>query len=113
MKIFSAHIEDLRSLYITNLKKALDMEEKITKALPEMIENSTDPELTDAFRMHLEETQGHVATIESLASQLSWRSRNRNLQGDQRPHHRSGRYDQGRNRQFDSGYRPDWRCPTG
>ncbi len=66
MKIFSAHIEDLRSLYITNLKKALDMEEKITKALPEMIENSTDPELTDAFRMHLEETQGHVATIESL-----------------------------------------------
>jgi ferritin-like metal-binding protein YciE len=66
MKLFSAHIEDLRTLYISNLKKALDMEQKITKALPDMIENSTDPELADAFRMHLDETQGHVSTVESL-----------------------------------------------
>ena len=29
MKLFSAHIEDLRMLYITNLKKALDMEQRI------------------------------------------------------------------------------------
>ncbi len=34
MKLFSAHIEDLRTLYINDLKKALDMEQKITKALP-------------------------------------------------------------------------------
>ena len=66
MKLFSAHIEDLRTLYVTNLKKALDMEEKISKLLPELIQNSTDPELTDAFRMHLDETQGHVSTVESL-----------------------------------------------
>jgi ferritin-like metal-binding protein YciE len=66
MKLFSAHIEDLRTLYITNLKRALDMEEKITRALPDLIQNSTDPELSDAFRMHLEETYGHVSTIESI-----------------------------------------------
>ncbi|HEY3706562.1 MAG TPA: DUF892 family protein [Terracidiphilus sp.] len=66
MKIFSAHIEDLRSLYISNLKKALDMEQQITKSLPKLIENSTDPELADAFRMHLDETQGHVSTVESI-----------------------------------------------
>lgn len=66
MKLFSAHIEDLRSLYIQNLKKALDMEQKITKSLPELIENSTDSELANAFRMHLDETQGHVATVESI-----------------------------------------------
>jgi ferritin-like metal-binding protein YciE len=66
MKLFSAHIEDLRTLYIRDLKKALDMEQKITKALPDLIENSTDPELSDAFRMHLDETQGHVSTVESL-----------------------------------------------
>jgi ferritin-like metal-binding protein YciE len=69
MKLFSAHIEDLRSLYISNLKKALDMEQKITKALPELIANSTDPELSDAFRVHLDETQGHVSTVESLLRQ--------------------------------------------
>ncbi len=66
MKLFSAHIEDLRTLYINNLKKALDMEQKITKALPDLIENSTDTELSDAFRTHLDETQGHVSTVESL-----------------------------------------------
>ncbi len=66
MKLFSAHIEDLRSLYITNLKKALDMEQKITKALPDLIQASSDPELSDAFRMHLDETQGHVSSVEGL-----------------------------------------------
>jgi ferritin-like metal-binding protein YciE len=66
MKLFSAHIEDLRTLYITNLKKALDMERKITAALPEMIAKATDPELEAAFRTHLEETYGHVSSLESL-----------------------------------------------
>jgi ferritin-like metal-binding protein YciE len=66
MKLFSANIEDLRGLYISNLKKALDMEQKITKALPELIENASDPELANAFRLHLDETQGHVSTVESI-----------------------------------------------
>lgn len=66
MKLFSAHIEDLRTLYISNLKKALDMERKIAAALPDLIENSTDPELSDAFSVHLDETQGHVSTVESI-----------------------------------------------
>lgn len=66
MKLFSENIEDLRTLYITNLKKALDMEQKITKALPKMIEKSTDQQLATAFSNHLEETRGHVAKVESL-----------------------------------------------
>jgi ferritin-like metal-binding protein YciE len=66
MKIFSAHVEDLRALYISSLKKALDMEQKITKALPDLIENSSDSELATAFRNHLEETRGHVVKIQSL-----------------------------------------------
>ena len=66
MKLFSENIEDLRTLYITNLKKALDMEQKITKALPTMIEKSTDPQLATALRNHLEETVGHVVKVESL-----------------------------------------------
>ena len=66
MKLMSVNIEDLRSLYISNLKKALDMERKITKALPELIDKSTDSELTSAFRTHLEETKGHVSKVEQL-----------------------------------------------
>ena len=66
MKLFSENIEDLRTLYVTSLKKALDMEQKITKALPTMIEKSTDPQLATAFRNHLTETQGHVTKVQSL-----------------------------------------------
>ena len=66
MKLFSANIEDLRTLYISNLKKALDMEQKITKALPDLIEKSTDSTLAAAFSNHLEETRGHVTKVESL-----------------------------------------------
>jgi ferritin-like metal-binding protein YciE len=66
MKLFSENIEDLRTLYVAGLKKALDMEQKITKALPTMIEKSTDPQLATAFRNHLTETQGHVAKVQSL-----------------------------------------------
>ncbi|HEY1993157.1 MAG TPA: DUF892 family protein [Edaphobacter sp.] len=66
MKLFSENIEDLRTLYVTSLKKALDMEQKITKALPTMIEKSTDPQLATAFRNHLTETKGHVAKVQAL-----------------------------------------------
>ena len=66
MKIFSANIEDLRTLYVTHLKKALDMEQKITDALPKMIDKSTDQQLAQAFTNHLRETEGHVANVEAL-----------------------------------------------
>lgn len=66
MKMFSANIEDLRTLYVNHLKKALDMEQKITDALPRMIEKSTDQQLATAFRDHLRQTEGHVAKVESL-----------------------------------------------
>ena len=66
MKFFSANLQDLRELYINNLQKALDMEQSITKALPTMIEKSTDPQLKQAFTNHLEETRGHVAKVERI-----------------------------------------------
>ncbi len=66
MKLISANIQDLRALYINNLQKALDMEQKITKALPDLINSSTDRELSTAFRNHLEETRGHASKVESL-----------------------------------------------
>jgi len=66
MKLFAANIKDLESLYVNNLQKAYDMEIKITKALPDMIEHCTDVELADAFNMHLEQTKTHVVAVESL-----------------------------------------------
>ncbi|HEX4650661.1 MAG TPA: DUF892 family protein [Granulicella sp.] len=66
MKLFSANVEDLRSLYVTQLQKALDMEQKITKALPDLIEATSDPDLRSAFSNHLEQTRGHVQKVQQL-----------------------------------------------
>ena len=66
MKIFSANIQDFQTLYLSNLKKALDMEQKISKALPELIMKTSDNELAKAFQIHLEETRSHVSKLESL-----------------------------------------------
>ena len=66
MKLFSANVEDLRTLYIANLKKALDMENNIVKALPKLVENASDIDLSVAFQNHLEETKGHAAKVAGL-----------------------------------------------
>jgi ferritin-like metal-binding protein YciE len=71
MKLFSANIEDLQTLYVSHLKKALDMEEKITRSLPDLIESATDAELSQAFTTHLEETKGHAAKVKSLLLDLT------------------------------------------
>src|ERR1700723_3176701 len=70
MKLFSANIEDLQGLYVLHLKKALDMEQRIIRALPDLIERTTDPELAEAFNTHLEETKGHAAKVESLLQSI-------------------------------------------
>jgi ferritin-like metal-binding protein YciE len=42
------------------------MEQIIVKSLPDLIDNSNDTELKEAFRVHLEETRGHAATVERI-----------------------------------------------
>jgi len=66
MKLTSENLKTLHALYIVRLKKALDMEREITKALPKMIDKSTTPELANAFRSHLRETEGQAQRIEQI-----------------------------------------------
>ena len=66
MKLFSAHLKDLRALYMNSLHKALDMEEQISRALPAMIAKASDPGLRSALETHLTETCGHVSKVERL-----------------------------------------------
>jgi ferritin-like metal-binding protein YciE len=75
MKVFSANIQDLHTLYISNLKKALDMEQKITKSLPDLIEKASDPDLITAFQAHLLETQDHVLQVQSLLQRATGESK--------------------------------------
>ena len=67
MGIFTPDVNTLRELYKTELQKALNMERQIVeKGLPTMIENSTSPELANAFRTHLEESREQVARLEQI-----------------------------------------------
>lgn len=67
MGLFTADVNDLRELYLEGLRKALNSEKQIVeKGLPAMIEESTNPELTKAFRTHLEESRVHVQRLEEI-----------------------------------------------
>ena len=70
MKLFSANIENLQGLYITDLKKALGMEHKVAQILPLMIDNSSDPGVAAAFRKHLQETKVHISKVEGVLRRL-------------------------------------------
>lgn len=66
MKIFSANIESLTELYNTELRKALDLEETIVKALPAMIDKATDEQLKQGLQSHLQESEQHVDRVKQL-----------------------------------------------
>jgi len=83
MKLFSENIEDLRTLYIAKLKKALDMEQKITKALPKMAKAASSQDLKSAFESHLEETQGHVERLDKIFESLGKSPRGKTCHGMQ------------------------------
>jgi len=67
MGIFTPDVNNLRELYTTMLKRALNSERQIAdKGLPAMIEKATSPQLKDAFRNHLAETQEHISRLERI-----------------------------------------------
>ena len=96
MKLTSEHLKSLHELYIAHLKKALDMEREITKALPTMVEKATTPDLATAFRTHLKETEGHVSRIEQILKRQTGKTDSANIQGHRFPCHRSEGRHQGR-----------------
>ena len=64
MKFISANLGNLKELYIDQLEHLHSAETQITKALPKMIDKSTDLQLKQALETHLQETRQHVARLE-------------------------------------------------
>ena len=60
MGLFSKDIKSLDDLFIHTLQDIYYAEHQITKALPEMIEKVSDPQLKQAFQTHLGETQQQI-----------------------------------------------------
>ena len=66
MGIFSKDIKTLDDLFVHSLRDIYYAEKQILKALPEMIEKATDPQLKQAFQAHFGETKNHVTRVEQV-----------------------------------------------
>lgn len=59
----------VEDLFIHELSDVYSAEKQITKALPRLARASTNPKLAEAFKSHLEETQGQIERIDQLVEQ--------------------------------------------
>ncbi len=68
MSLFSKPIKTLNDLFVHTLQDIYYAEHQITKALPQMIEKASTPELKQAFETHLQETHTQIARAERVFS---------------------------------------------
>ena len=66
MGFFSKDIETMDDLFVHTLRDIYYAEKQILKALPDMIEKATDPQLKQGFQTHLGETKNHVKRVEEV-----------------------------------------------
>lgn len=59
-------LETLQDLYVEELKDLYSAENQILKALPDMIEAASSPDLKQGFQMHLKQTEEQVARLEQI-----------------------------------------------
>ena len=66
MGLFSKDIKTMDDLFVHTLRDIYYAENQIVKALPDMIEKATDPQLKQGFQSHLAETKNHVKRVEQV-----------------------------------------------
>jgi len=62
--------QELRELYIDELKDLYNAENQLVKALPKMAKAANSDELRNGFEEHLEQTKGHVQRLEQIFEML-------------------------------------------
>ncbi|MEP9369082.1 ferritin-like domain-containing protein [Xanthobacter sp. VNH20] len=68
MGFFSKDIQTFDDLFVHTLRDIYYAEKRILKALPDMIDKASDPQLKATFQAHLKETEGHVKRVEDVFS---------------------------------------------
>lgn len=69
MRLHTAHIDNLRKLYVDQIQHLYSAESQIVEALPKMIDGAGDSELKQALQSHLQETREHVSRLEQILQQ--------------------------------------------
>jgi ferritin-like metal-binding protein YciE len=66
MGLFSKDIATFEDLFVHGLQDIYYAENQILKALPNLIEAATNPQLQRGLKDHLTETEGHVSRLEQI-----------------------------------------------
>jgi ferritin-like metal-binding protein YciE len=66
MGLFTKDIKTLDDLFVHTLQDIYYAEHQITKALPKMAAQTTDPQLRQGFETHLRETEGQIRRLEQV-----------------------------------------------
>jgi ferritin-like metal-binding protein YciE len=66
MGLFTKDIKTMDDLFVHTLRDIYYAEKQIVKALPDMVEKSSDPQLKQGFQTHLRETENHVKRLEQV-----------------------------------------------
>jgi ferritin-like metal-binding protein YciE len=66
MGLFSKDIKTMDDLFLHTLRDIYYAENQIVKALPDMVDKATDPQLKQGFQTHLRESENHVKRLEQV-----------------------------------------------
>jgi len=70
MGLFTKDIKTMDDLFLHGLQDIYYAEQQIIKALPKMIENATNRDLTTGLKTHLEETRKQVERLDKVFQKL-------------------------------------------
>lgn len=70
MGLFSKDIKTFDDLFMHTLQDIYYAENRITQALPKMIEKATDPQLKQGFQTHLGETRNQIKRLDQVFQML-------------------------------------------
>ena len=63
---FTSDIDTFDELFVHTLQDIYYAEHQILKALPDMVEKASDPELKKGFRTHLKQTKGQIKRLDRV-----------------------------------------------
>jgi ferritin-like metal-binding protein YciE len=76
-------MDNLRQLFVDELKDLYDAEHQITKALPKMQQAAKSDRLKEAFDMHLKQTQQQIKRLEQVFQTVNMQASGKTCKGMQ------------------------------
>jgi ferritin-like metal-binding protein YciE len=76
-------LENLKKLYVEQMKDLYSAEKQIIEALPKMAKAASSADLRRAFQEHLDQTKGHVERLDRIFQDLDYKPTGKRCKGMQ------------------------------